>query len=111
MFNETNRPDSKYFAGFFDSLRVLEGCFAISGMDLKPDICAILKFWYHSRGIFTHKHFFLFFFSKRINCLRQCEKKTEITQLGSAADGPSQPIWATCFTSVGRPICISGSLG
>ena len=42
----------------------------------------------------------------------------KLTQLGAppallvllAAPGPSQPICATCFTSVGNPICISGSL-
>ena len=31
------------------------------------------------------------------------------TQLGLLAEGPSIPIWATCLTSVGSPICISGS--
>lgn len=55
LFNETNRPDSKYFAGFFDSLIELEGRFAISGTHLKPDICTIL--WYCSHGTCMHKHF------------------------------------------------------
>lgn len=32
------------------------------------------------------------------------------TQLGLSTDGPSHPICATCFTSVGKPICISFSL-
>ena len=36
-------------------------------------------------------------------------KKNHYTQLGLLAEGPSWPIWATCFTSVGNPICISGS--
>lgn len=31
------------------------------------------------------------------------------TQLGVFAEGPSHPMCATCFTSVGNPICISSS--
>lgn len=64
LFNEKNRPDPKYLAGVFDSLREIEGCFAISGTDLKPDICTILKFWYLSHGICIHKHFYFYFFLK-----------------------------------------------
>ena len=37
------------------------------------------------------------------------ENGIDITQLGPLAEGPSQPMWATCFTSVGNPICISSS--
>jgi hypothetical protein len=36
-------------------------------------------------------------------------RKFRITQLGEFTEGPSHPIWATCFTSVGHPICISCS--
>lgn len=38
------------------------------------------------------------------------KKEKRHTQLGAVVDGPSHPMWATCFTSVGNPICISGSL-
>jgi len=32
-----------------------------------------------------------------------------VTQLGAVTEALSQPMCATCFTSVGFPICISGS--
>ena len=36
-------------------------------------------------------------------------RRITFTQLGEFTEGPSHPMWATCFTSVGKPICISGS--
>lgn len=36
-------------------------------------------------------------------------KAAAITQLGAVTEALSQPMCATCFTSVGFPICISGS--
>ena len=37
------------------------------------------------------------------------ERSVRHTQLGIFAEGPSHPMCATCFTSVGNPICISSS--
>lgn len=41
--------------------------------------------------------------------IKYAEKKI-VTQEGALPDAPSIPIWATCLTSVGPPISISGSL-
>lgn len=38
-----------------------------------------------------------------------CSLSNSFIQLGDSTAGLSAPIWATCFTSVGIPICISGS--